>query len=276
MSEPTDVIGDLQRDAAVEERDGRFAVAISPQWCVWSPQGGYLMAIALRGAGLATAFKKPLSLACHFLSAPKPGPAELQVSSLRKTRIAQSLRIGMVQDGRAILEAMLWAGDTVEGYDHDGATMPEVPSFEGLASTTPPAPVNGLHTLWRNIEQRPCGLLHWQRQAAAEPRQRDWIRLRRFAPTDDAFIDASRQALFLDTFTWPAAAHAHVGDPRFISPTLSFAIDFHRGSQSDWLLSDAHSPHAGDGRIAVHQRLWSPQGELIASAIGTMICRPRS
>lgn len=89
-------------------------------------------------------------------------------------------------------------------------------------------------------------------------RQRDWVRLRRFAKTGDPFVEASRCALFLDTFTWPAAAHAHIGDPRFIAPTLSFAIDFHQQTDSEWLLSDAYSPHAGDGLIAMHQRLWSP------------------
>lgn len=128
---------------------------------------------------------------------------------------------------------------------------------------------------WKNIEQRPCGPLHWQRTEATDPRQRDWVRLCNHAPAADAFVESGRYALFLDTFTWPAAAHAHVGDPRFIAPTLSFSIDFHQRSDSAWLLSDAHSPYAGDGRLAVHQRLWSPDGLLLASGTGTMICRPR-
>lgn len=70
---------------------------------MWSPQGGYLMAMALRAFGLATSFPKPLSLACHFLSVPKVGTVELQLSSLRKTRIAESLRLSMVQEGRETL-----------------------------------------------------------------------------------------------------------------------------------------------------------------------------
>ena len=275
MAAASDNTPDLKRDTAVVVDKGHHSAQISPEWCVWSPQGGYLMAMALRAFGLATSFPKPLSLACHFLSVPKVGAVELQLSSLRKTRIAESLRLSMVQEGRAILDAMLWTGDAVEGYQHAGASMPEVPSFESLPSTTPPSGAVGMHTLWKNIEQRPCGPLSWQRSEPAEPRQRDWMRLCSYAPGDDAFVEAGRYALFLDTFTWPAAAHAHVGDPRFITPTLSFSIDFHQRSDSAWLLSDSHSPLAGDGLLAIHQRLWSPDGLLVASGTGTMICRPR-
>lgn len=268
-------LGDLRRDAAVQGGDGRFTIDISPEWCVWSPQGGYLMAVVLRAAAQSTVFGRPLSLACHFLSVPKTAPAELHVSSLRKSRVAESLRVSMQQDGRGILEALVWAGDGVEGYEHEGAVMPDVPLVDTL--TTRPAVVaqGGMHTLWKNIDHRPCGPLSFERETSTDPRQRDWMRLRAFEPTADGFIEAGRQALFLDTFSWPAAAHAHVGDGRFISPTLSFSIDFHRGSTSEWLLSDAHSPHASGGCIAVHDRLWSPKGELVASACATMICRPR-
>jgi len=275
MTEQHETFADLARDTAVTGSDGRYSAVISPEWCVWSPQGGYLMAMAVRAAGGATAFPKPLSFACHFLGAPKVGPVQIQVVSLRKTRIAESLRVSLMQDERLFLEAMLWAGDTVPGYVHAGESMPEVPSFETLAAAPSAVPANGMHTLWRNIEQRPCGPLAWTRTAPGEPRQRDWMRLRSYAPTRDAFIEAGRHALFLDTFSWPAAAHAHVPDRPFIAPTLSFSIDFHACDESEWLLSDAHSPLAEDGRLAIHDRVWSPSGKLLASGTGTMICRPR-
>jgi acyl-CoA thioesterase len=235
------------------------------------------MAMVLRAAGLATQFPKPLSLACHFLSVPKIGPVEIQVASLRKSRIAESLRVSLVQQGQLFLEALLWAGDTVPGLDHAATDMPEVPSYEALTPVPVPAAISagGFHTLWRNLEIRPCGPQSRERTTPAAPKQRDWIRFRSFARTDDAFVDAGRYALCLDTFTWPAATHAHPGDSRFISPTLSFSIDFHQRTDSEWLLSDAHAPIGGDGRLALHQRVWSPAGALIATGTGTMICRPR-
>ena len=275
--EPTGDVPDLQRDTAVEGSDGRYTAVISPAWVVWSPQGGYLMALVLRAAGAASEFRKPLSMACHFLAVLQLGPVEIEVTSLRKTRIAQSLRVSLRQEGRLCLEAMLWTGDTVPGLDHAATGMPDVPSYEALPAIPMPgpAPTSGFHTLWYNLDVRSCGPASRERTEPAEPRQRDWIRFRSHQPSDDAFVEAGRYALCLDTFTWPAATHAHVGDARFIAPTLSFSIDFHQQTDSEWLLSDAHAPFAGDGRLAMHQRVWSPSGDLIASGTGTMICRPR-
>ena len=272
-------VPDLQHDTAVEGSDGRYTAMISPHWVVWSPQGGYLMALVVRAAGRATAFKKPLSLACHFLSVPKVGPAEVQVTSLRKTRIAESLRVSLSQEGRTFLEALLWTGDTVPGLEHAASGMPDVPGYDALAPVPAAAATPGqtMHTLWRNLEIRSCGPQSRERTEPAEPRQRDWVRFRSFAPTNDAFVDAGRYALCLDTFTWPAATHAHVRDASsFIAPTLSFSIDFHQPTASEWLLSDAHAPIAHDGLIAMHQRVWSPDGKLLASGGCTTVCRPRT
>jgi len=72
-----------------------------------------------------------------------------------------------------------------------------------------------------------------------------------------------------------AAVEGSDGRYRVTISPLSFTIEFHRGSDSDWLLSDAYSPHAGDGRIAIYDRLWSPRAELLSSASATMVCRSR-
>src|SRR5262245_42647180 len=98
MADISGDFADLQSDTAVTGSDGRYRAVISPHWVVWSPQGGYLMALLLRAAGAATEFEKPLSLSCHFLSVPKVGPAEIQVTSLRKTRVAESLRVSCQQE----------------------------------------------------------------------------------------------------------------------------------------------------------------------------------
>jgi acyl-CoA thioesterase len=255
---------------------GHFLARLDEDWCVWSPAGGYLIALVLRAVAQSTEFPLPLSLCCHFLAAPKLGEVALAVRSLRKTRVAESLQVSMLQADKPVLEALVWCGAAIdEGYAHRDASMPEVAARDTLAAQQPPQGVPGFQTLWKHFEHRACGPLHWQREQSAEPRQRDWIRLREFPQGADAFLDAGRCALVLDTFTWPAAAHAHVGDPRFIAPTLSFSIEFQERTRSEWLLSDAYAPCATTGRIAVHNRLWSPDGALLATGNGTLICRPR-
>jgi acyl-CoA thioesterase len=268
-------MSDFAKATSVSGSAGRYSATLDGDFCVWSPAGGYLMMLALRAAGAEASFPTPLSLACHFLSAPKLSEVALQVVSLRKSRVAESLRVCMLQDDRPVLEMLVWAGEPLPGYAHQDAHMPQVPSWQGLPAHAYPAGVPGFQSFWQHLEQRPCGPLHFQRAAPGAPRQRDWVRLRGYAHAGDAFLEAGRYALLLDSFTWPAAAHAHAGDARFIAPTVSFAVEFHQASDSEWLLSDAHSPHAGDGRIGIHNLLWSPSGVLVASASGTLICRPR-
>ena len=255
--------------------EGRFQAKLSEDWCVWSPAGGYLMAVAIRAAGSESAFALPLSATCHFLAVPKLEAVELVVTSLRKTRVAESLRVTMLQRDAPIVELLVWCGAPVEGYAHDAASFPQVPARETLPPHEPPVGVPGFNTLWKHLEHRPCGPLHWHRKEPAEPRQRDWIRLRDFPDAADPFLHAGRYAVVLDSFTWPAAAHAYAGDPRFIAPTLAFSIEFHRHTTDAWLLSDAYAPVAADGRINIHNHLWSSDGRLLATGNGTLICRPR-
>jgi acyl-CoA thioesterase len=266
---------DFEQATAIEGADGRYTARLSDDWCVWSAAGGYLIAVALRAAGREATFPEPLSLSCHFLAAPKLDLVQLTVTSLRKTRVAESLRVSMQQDGKPVIELLVWCGAPVEGYAHEDALMPEVAEPQALALHQPQAGVPGFQTLWQHLEHRPCGPLHWQEKQAAPPRQRDWIRLRDFPDRADPFLEAGRYAVVLDSFTWPAAAHAYAGDPRFVAPTISFSIELHRRTSSAWLLSDAYAPCAVDGRIAIHNRLWSPDKKLIATGNGTLICRPR-
>jgi len=279
----------------VRGSNGLYAAELDPDWCVWSPAGGALLATAIRAAGLETDFARPLSVSCHFLSTPRSAPVELRVRSLRKTRVAESLQVSMLQGERPVIEVMLWAGDRLDGYRHADAAAPDVPRPDALKARDYPLGRHGMHTLWRNLEQRSCGPVHWERSEPAAPRQRDWIRLRDYAhfrgsadsrgssetqhpelcERELAFLEAARFALVLDCFTWPAAGHAHVGDPRFVAPTISLSIELHQRDAGEWLLSDAHSPRAEAGCIAIHNRLFDSAGELVASASGSLICRPR-
>ena len=86
-------MSDLERVMALTGQGGEYQVDIDGNWCVWSPAGGYLMALVLRAAGLETAFSTPLALTCHFLGAPKLAEAQLTVGSLRRTRVAESMHV---------------------------------------------------------------------------------------------------------------------------------------------------------------------------------------
>jgi acyl-CoA thioesterase II len=74
---------------------GRFRGEVSPDWDLWGPVGGYLAAIAVRAAGASTALARPASVACHYLAPARFGPVELTVTTGRRSRRAESLRVLM-------------------------------------------------------------------------------------------------------------------------------------------------------------------------------------
>ena len=128
---------DLDAQTAVERvGDGRYRAVVSTDWKMWVPVGGYLASIALRAAQAETGMARPASLTCHYLTEAKFAPVELEVTKLRSTQQAESLRVHMTQDGMSILEALIWATPTgVDGPKANWLPLPEVPSPGELAGT---------------------------------------------------------------------------------------------------------------------------------------------
>jgi acyl-CoA thioesterase len=266
----------LDQDTAVDGGNARYRAKLSEAWRIWSPNGGYLATIALRAAGRESAFRHPVSLTCHFLSVGAFDSVDLEVVCLRRSRVAESLRVTMTQSGKKLLEAMVWTSDGVDGYVHDDLEMPDVPPPHALAPLDTlrrePAP----HPFWANLEMRPLAWVPYAERTPGAPRELQWVRFRPQALFEDPFVDAGRCLVVLDTMGWPAASLAHVGDPRFIAPTLSLNVDFHdRNTGSEWLLSDAWAPVARGGLMAVNNRVWSEDRRLLASSAMSLICRPR-
>ena len=97
--------------------------AIAPRcdgdWEIWGPCGGYVAAIALRAAGAESPFARPASFFCHYLSVAAFAPVDLVVTPLRAGRTVLAQRVEMSQEGRPVLQAMVWSVGDVEGLEHD-------------------------------------------------------------------------------------------------------------------------------------------------------------
>jgi len=266
----------LDEDTAIDGDGGKYRAKLSEHWRIWSPNGGYLATIALRAAGRESTFRHPVSLACHFLSVGTYDEVELEVVCLRRSRVADSLRVKMSQKGRQLLEALIWLSDGVDGYDHDDIAMPDVPPPGALRALDDLRPGTAPHPFWANIELRPVAFVPYEQRTKGAPREQQWVRFRPQPIFDDPLLEAGRCLIVLDALGWPAASHAHLGDPRFITPTLSLNVDFHeRNHGSEWVLSDAWAPTARGGLMAMNSRVWGADGRLLASSAASHICRPR-
>jgi acyl-CoA thioesterase-2 len=174
-----------------------------------------------------------------------------------------------------VLEALVRTAAEGPGLEHDVATRPEVPDPETLEKADDlAAPDAPRHAFWRNLEARVIASERFRERRARPPRFLEWYRFRPRATFDDAFVDAGRLLLLVDTMSWPAAVQPHVDSP-FIAPNLEVSVWFHRfDPASDWLLAEHDCPVAERGLMGTHGRIWSRDGRLLATGGAQLLCVP--
>src|SRR2546423_5266822 len=155
-------MGDLEQDTEVRPRgDGSFDATLSGDWEIWGPMGGYVASVALRAAARTRDDEAlaPATFSCHFLGAAKFEAIELAVTTRKRARSALSQRVEVSQDGRAILDAMVWSTLPNEGLEHDETEMPAVPGPEALADIRARVPEEAAppFPFWCNLDAKPIG-----------------------------------------------------------------------------------------------------------------------
>jgi acyl-CoA thioesterase len=275
-------MADLDATTALEGGEGRYSATLSDDWEIWGPNGGYVASIALRAAGLESRFARPASFMAHFLAAGRFERVDVEVTMLRSTRVAESLRVQLRQGDRVLLEAMVWTVDHLEGLEHDVAPLPDdVPVPLTLRTTDELRAAAGVADspyarFWANLEQRPLDWVEdWEHREAGEPVFRGWMRFRPVATFADPFVDAARSLLLLDTMGWPATMRGYAPPVEFIAPNVDLAVHFHRlDPTSEHLFVEAVAPIAADGLIGARSRVWSESGALLATGTQQLLCRP--
>jgi len=265
--------------ALTPDGDGRWRAELSDEWRIWTLNGGYLAAVLLRAASEHTGLGRPASLHCHLVGAGHAGPAEVTAEVVQQGRRASSIRLRMTQDGRPVMEALVWGVAGTTGVDFDRATPPDLPppsSFQSRRDRGDDAPSYPFHHRlhWRSPEW----LTHeeWSTRAAGAPRVQAWYALTEDCDLSDPWLDACRQTVLLDLFGWPAAVRALAGgeDSDWIAPNMDLAITFHQPvGEDEWLFLDGEAPVSAGGLVGALGRTWTADGRLAATAIQQMLWR---
>lgn len=274
-------MGDLGIDTAVAAAgEGRWRAALSEDWNIWGPNGGYVAAICLRAAGAATGLARPATIACHYLEFGQFDEVSLRVEVLRSTKRTAAAHVQMLQGDRRLADATVWAiSDDLQGYEWDDAVAPDVPK---PAEVTAPEATGGQspYSFARNFEQRRVSTMtfeEWETFDGGPHVAQAWMRFVPRSTFDDPWIDACRSLILLDTWAWAAAASGLGADERgrYLGPNLDVTARFHAdASNSDWLLVDARAPVASGGLIGTDVSVWTLDGKLASSAGAQLICRP--
>jgi acyl-CoA thioesterase-2 len=274
-------VGDIEQQTAVEpvgDGDGRFTAMVHADWEIWGPCGGYVAALALRSAGAESPLARPASFFCHYLSVASFAPVDLEVTPLRTGRTVRAQRVTMAQEGRPVLEAMVWSVGDVQGLEHEDAVAPDVPGPEGVATPAERAPHADRPPMpfWDNFDQRPLTWAdEWPPPGPLPPTWRTWVRAKPTARFSDPWVDAARSLIVLDVGSWPAGSRPHMYlEPPYIAPSLDLYASFqYSGASSEWLLLDAHAPVAQGGLLSWTGRVWSEERRLLASGGGQAVFR---
>jgi acyl-CoA thioesterase-2 len=273
-------MGDLAVDTSVTATGPQvYGATLSPDWEIWGPMGGYVAACALRAAGAASRHPRPAAFSCHYLGVAQFGDVEIRVEHRRSGRTAGSQRVEVAQDGRPILDAMVWSvSDDVEGLEHDETVPPplpgpgDLPSLDDLVSEGSGPPF----AFWDNLESKPIGFESpWPPEGPRPARWQSWLRFRPTATFEDPWVDAGRSVILIDLPSWPSAHRPHAWRrPPFTAPTLDLHVTFHSPTaREEWLLCDGDALVSTGGLFGWTARVWSGGGRLHASGGGQCLYR---
>ena len=128
-----------------------YEIELTDDWAygVGVLHGGWLVETIATTALQDSEHPHPLATSAHFVTAPRTGPATVEVEVLRAGRSVTSLRARLQQEGVVRVEVLLSAGrlpESSEPYWTSGGTPPDLPPVEACPRSRWPqdAPRNGI------------------------------------------------------------------------------------------------------------------------------------
>ncbi len=227
-----------------------------------APNGGVLAATMVRAAEaeLGPAGPPARSISAHYLSAPEPGPLELQVSVLRAGRRVSFVEVRMLQHDRLVAQATIIGSRAREGDWSSASAEPPTAPEPAQVAPVDGSEIPGGPPIFARLEMRPVfgpGILAGSGEALVG----GWL-----AFADDREpLDAARLCALCDIW-WPAMFSAQttlVGVPTL---TLTVHLRTTEGAVRGPVLARFESLNAIEGHVEESGQLWSADGRLLAES----------
>ena len=246
----------FDQDIAVQpDGPGVYRARITERWNIMTvPNGGYLLAVAANALRAQLEHPDPFSVTGHFLKPVVPGPARIEVETLKTGKAVSFGCARLLQDDVECLRATgaFGALDQRSGPDHQTRTPPRMPPPDDCLSA-----------------KMPLALLD-QVSVALTPASAAWFRGQRDADCEllgwagfqaDRAPDALSLLLFADSF--PPPIFRKTGPVGWV-PTLEMTVQV-RAHPVPGPLQCRFSTHSVTRGYAEEDgEIWDAQGNLVA------------
>jgi acyl-CoA thioesterase len=239
-----------------------FTAGISHRWdTVGPPNGGFLLALAVRGLAEAVPFPDPITVTGHFFRPARHTPVELHVERIRAGKAHASAMVRLDQDGKEILRALGTFSDLAAGAggDRSDARPPLLPAPEECLPVRELQPrqwddlPGRMPELYRAIDVR---LARPERREEGEiARLEGWMRF-----VDGRDPDVAALPLLADAFP-PAVLD--VAESVWV-PTVELTVHVRGRPAPGWIAASFRTRFLRHGYFEEDGELWDSTGRLVA------------
>ena len=262
MSTPTSVFDTTT--TVTPDGEGRYTAELAPGWVVGGGvNGGYLLSVLGRAVRATVPGKPdPLALSAHYLSASVPGPATVEVRTLRDGGSVATLAVDLVQDGAVRIAALATFGDLDRDADDVRTTAAPLdlpPPEQCVPGSMAPEEIRRIAPLMERFDLRfHPDHVGW---ALGDPNHSGelaaWFRLEDGREPDPLSLLTVVDALPPVTFT-----HGRIG----WAPTLELTVHVRAKPAPGWLRVRHATRNMAGGLFEEDCEVWDEAGRLVAQS----------
>jgi acyl-CoA thioesterase len=248
-------------DTTVRPSADGWTAELAPRWNVGNnPNGGYLLAVAVRALIEETGRPDPVTVTAHYLSPPAPGEVRIRTETVKPGRSFVTATASMSQGDRERVRIIGAFGDLDgrKGPTRVSARPPDIPPpdrCESLLDLTQRAG-RAVPEVMNRFDLRLPPDSPWGRPGDGDPFEiTGWIRFK-----DGTEPDAVSAVTFADAFP-PTILGAVAGG---WVPTIELTVHVRGRPSPGWLLGTFRTRVLVDGLLEEDGELWDSEGRPVA------------